>query len=52
MGPDAVILVLLVLSFKPGFSLSSFTPIKSFLPLEWYHPLPAEPLGKLTRPTL
>ena len=43
MGPDAMILVFWMLSFKPTFSLSSFTFIKSslvllcFLPLEWYH---------------
>ena len=43
MGPDAMILVFRMLSFKPAFSLSSFTFIKSslvllcFLPLEWYH---------------
>ena len=28
MGPDAMILVFLMLSFKPAFSLSSFTFIK------------------------
>ena len=28
MGPDAMILVFLILSFKPAFSLSSFTRIK------------------------
>ena len=28
MGPDAMILIFLVLSFKPAFSLSSFTLIK------------------------
>ena len=44
MGLDAMILVSLILSFKPTLSLSSFTLIKrlfsssSFLPLEWYHP--------------
>ena len=43
MGPDAMILVFWMLSFKPAFSLSSFTLIKRlfvlfhFLPLEWYH---------------
>ena len=43
MGPDAVILNFLVLSFKPAFSLSSFTFNKNtlvplhFLPFEWYH---------------
>ena len=31
MGPDAMILVFLMLSFKPAFSLSSFTFIKSLL---------------------
>ena len=31
MGPDAMILVFLMLSFKPTFSLSSFTFIKRFL---------------------
>ena len=30
MGPDAMILVFLILSFKPDFSLSSFTLIKRF----------------------
>ena len=30
MGPDAMILVVYMLSFKPTFSLSSFTFIKSF----------------------
>jgi len=30
MGPDAMILVFLMLSFKPSFSLSSFTFIKRF----------------------
>ena len=34
MGPDAMILVFLILNFKPAFSLSSFTFIKrSLLPL-------------------
>ena len=28
MGPDAMILIFLMLSFKPAFSLSSFTLIK------------------------
>ena len=28
IGPDAMILVLLILSFKPAFSLSSFTFLK------------------------
>ena len=43
MGLDAMILDVCKLSFKPAFSLSSFTLIKSslvprhFLPLEWYH---------------
>ena len=43
MGPDAMILVLWMLSFKPAFSLSSFTLKRSslvllhFLSLEWYH---------------
>ncbi|CAI9179254.1 unnamed protein product [Rangifer tarandus platyrhynchus] len=30
MGPDAMILAFLILSFKPDFSLSSFTLIKRF----------------------
>jgi len=43
MGLDAMVLVFWMLSFKPAFSLSSFTLIKrlfSFLcllPLKWYH---------------
>ena len=43
MGPDALILDFWILSFKPAFSLTSFTLIKRllvplcFLPLEWYH---------------
>ena len=42
MGPDAMILVFWMLSFKPTFSLSSFTFIKRlfssrFLPWGWYH---------------
>ena len=43
MGPDAIIFVFWMLSFKPAFSLSSFTHIKRslislhFLPLEFYH---------------
>ena len=43
MGSDAMIFILGMLSFKPAFSLSSFTLSKrlfsssSFLPLEWYH---------------
>ena len=43
MGPDAKILAFWMLSFKPAFSLSSFTFIKRllvplhFLPLEWYY---------------
>ena len=43
MEPDAMILVFWMLSFKPTFSLSSFTFIKRFLvclpflPLKWYH---------------
>ena len=42
MGPDAMIFFFWMSSFKPTFSLSSFTLIKrlcsfSFLPLEWYH---------------
>ena len=43
MGPYSVILVSWMLSFKPNFSLSSFTLIKRllaplcFLPLEWYY---------------
>ena len=44
MGLDAMILVFWILSFKPAFSLSSFTSLSRsslvplhFLPLEWYH---------------
>ena len=44
MRPDEMILVFWMLSFKPAFSFSSFTLIKSslvvplhFLPLEWCH---------------
>ena len=43
MGPDAMILVFWMLSFKPTFSLSSFTFIRGFLvplhflPEEWCH---------------
>ena len=43
MGPDPMILVFWMLSFKPAFSLSSFTFIKKllvpllFLPWEWCH---------------
>ena len=37
MKPDAMILVFWMLSFKPGFSISSFTIIKNFLPLWWCH---------------
>ena len=43
MGPDAIILVFWMLSFKPAFSLSSFTFVRGsfvplhFLPLKWYH---------------
>ena len=43
MGLDAMILVFLMLNFKPAFSCSSFTFIKRlfssscFLPLDWYH---------------
>ena len=43
MGPDDMIFVFWMLSFRPAFSLSSFTFIKRlfsslhFLPLEWYH---------------
>ena len=43
MGPDAMILLLGMLSFKPAFSLSSFTSSRGslvllhFLLLEWYH---------------
>ena len=43
MGPDAIILVFWMLSFKPSFSLFSFTSTKRlfsslhFLPLEQYH---------------
>ena len=43
MGPDAMILVFWMLSFKLAFSLSFFTFIKRlfisphFLPLEWHH---------------
>ena len=34
MGPDAVIFVFWMLSFKPTFSLSSFTFIKTLFPLD------------------
>ena len=43
MGPDAMLLVFQMLSFKPAFSLSSFTFIKKslvllhFLPSGWCH---------------
>ena len=43
MGPDAMILVFWMLSFKPIFSLSSFTLVKRLFSssllyaLEWYH---------------
>ena len=42
MGPDAIILVFWILSFKLTFSLSSFTFIKSFFSsslsaIGWYH---------------
>ena len=43
MGPDTMILVFWMVSFKPAFSCSSFTFIKRplvplhFLLLEWYH---------------
>ena len=43
IGLDGIILVFWMLSFKPAFSLSSFTFIKRFfsssslLPLKWYH---------------
>ena len=42
MGPDPMILVFWVLSFKPSFPLSSFLFIKRliplhFMPLGWYH---------------
>ena len=42
MGPDAMILVFQMLSFKPAFSLSSFTFIKRlfsslFSAIAWYH---------------
>ena len=43
MGPDALVFVFWMLSFKPAFSLSSFTFIKRLfssslrLRLEWYH---------------
>ena len=42
MGPDTMVLVFLIFSFKPTLSLCSFTLIKrlfrsSFLLLEWYH---------------
>ena len=43
IGPDSMIFVFWVLSFKPAFSLSFFTLIKRFfsssslLPLEWYY---------------
>ena len=42
-GPDAMIFVFWMLSFKPSFPLSSFTSSRGclvplhFLPLEWYH---------------
>ena len=48
MGPDAMILVFGMSSFKPAFSLSSFTfsrgPLDLLLslPLEWYHPYESE----------
>ena len=44
MGPDVMILVFWILSFKPAFSVSSFTFIKrlfsssSLSALEWHHP--------------
>ena len=43
MGPDAMIFIVWMLSFKPTFSLSSFTFIKRLFsssllwPLMWYH---------------
>ena len=40
MKPEAMVLVFWMLSFKPAFSLSSFTLLKDtfwFLPLEGYH---------------
>ena len=39
MGLDVMILLFWMLSFKPAFSLSSFTSLVPlhFLPLEWYH---------------
>ena len=43
MGPDAMILVFAMLSFKPAFSLSSCTLLRGslvplhFLPLGWYY---------------
>ena len=43
MGPDALILVFLMLRFMPTFSVSSFILIKRFfsfsslVPLEWYY---------------
>ena len=36
MGPDDMIFVFWMLSFKPVFSLSSLVPLH-FLPLGWYH---------------
>ena len=36
MGPDAMILVFLMLSFKPAFSLSSFTLIKRLFSSSFY----------------
>ena len=35
MGPDTMILAFWILSFKPAFSLSSFTLIKRLLNREW-----------------
>ena len=43
MGPDAMIFIFWMLSFKPAFLLTSFTFIRGslvplhFLPLRWYH---------------
>ena len=43
MGPHAIMLVFFLISFKPAFSISSFTLIKRFFSssllsaLEWYH---------------
>ena len=39
MGPDVMILVFLMLSFKPAFSLSSFTLIKRFFSSSSLYPI-------------